>query len=154
MALGDVMVTVSGVVEVPGDVLFVHPIHNFAVVKYDPAALNANHVDVCEATFSDQRLCVGDATTFYGLTSPFVPVYQRAVVTRLEILKLLDGRPPQYVGSNTEVIFFDRVASCTGGIFEGPDGNVAALWLCFAYQHVSTSPPPLPPLHPCRSSIS
>ena len=77
---------------------------------------------------------VGDETKFFGLTTPFVPVYQKSVVTKRENLHLSDGRPPQFVESNVECYFFDHVASCTGGVFQGPDGHVAALWLCHDYQ--------------------
>ena len=144
IALGDVMITVGGTLEIPGEVVLVHPVHNFSVVRYNPAELKAQNCDhpVTEVTLAppEQRLRVGDAATFYGLTTPFIPVFQRAVVTKTEILKLSDGRPPQFIASNTEVLFFDRIASCAGGVLQAENGKVAALWLCFAFQSVCYYP--------------
>lgn len=145
IALGDVIITVGGTLEIPGEVILVHPVHNFSIVRYNPAELTAQNYEhpVTEAIFAppEARLRVGDAATFYGLTTPFIPVFQHAVVTKTEVLKLTDGRPPQFIASNTEVLFFDRIASCAGGVFQAEDGKVAALWLCFAFQSVSDLEP-------------
>ena len=141
-ALGDVLVTIGGIVEVPGECIFIHPIHNLSVIKYCPKKMaglsGGSHAapSIEEADFSDTRLKVNDVTTFYGLTNSFVPVCQRSIVTRVETLKLSDGRPPQFVGANTDSIFFDHTNQ-SNGIFVGDDGKVAAVRMCFVYQSVS-----------------
>jgi hypothetical protein len=86
-------------------VLLVHPIHNFGIVRFDPEELEAlcgaGGPTIAEVAFAEpgDRLRVGDPTTFFGLTIPFVPVYQRAVVTKAEVLKLNDGRSVLVQGS-------------------------------------------------------
>lgn len=100
--LGDAVVTIGGVVELPGECVFVHPVHNFSIVRYCPLKLAALMGDmnppIEEVQFSTTPLKIGDLTTFHGLTNSFVPVCQKSTVTRREMLKLSDGRPPQFVG--------------------------------------------------------
>src|SRR5260370_39492195 len=39
LAMGDVRITFNGTVEVRGKVEFIHPLHNLAVVSYDPKSI-------------------------------------------------------------------------------------------------------------------
>jgi len=42
--MGDVRITFAGTVEVPGKVVFIHPLHNLAVVSYDPKSIGSTPV--------------------------------------------------------------------------------------------------------------
>ena len=62
LAMGDVRITFNGTVEVPGKVEFIHPLHNLAVVSYDPRLIGDTPVRA--ATFVTKELqpgrrCVG-----------------------------------------------------------------------------------------------
>ena len=44
VAVGDVTVTFAGTLQVPGRVVYVHPLHNYAVVAYDPRLIGSTPV--------------------------------------------------------------------------------------------------------------
>ncbi|CAM9252665.1 unnamed protein product [Phaeothamnion confervicola] len=136
MALGDALITFGATLEVPGEVLFIHPVHNFAVLGFDVALVRAASIELATAPLSPRPLAAGTPLDFWGLTATASPVFQRSVVTKTERLKFKDPDPPQYTARNMEVVFFDRVASCVGGIFCGSgDDNapagVAAFYFSF-----------------------
>ena len=54
LAMGDVRITFNGTVEVPGKVVFIHPLHNLAVVSYDPRSIGDTPVRA--ATFDRPRI--------------------------------------------------------------------------------------------------
>ncbi|DAZ99361.1 TPA: hypothetical protein N0F65_005212 [Lagenidium giganteum] len=132
IALGDVLITIAASIETPAKVVYVHPVHNYAIVKYDPEQLGAAHLQSIE--FSDKALEVGDTVDYIGLSSNWTVVAMKSVVTKIDRLVLRDFQPPRYKASNVEVIHFDRITKSVGGVFIDPSGKVNALWLSFSYQ--------------------
>ncbi|CAM9895798.1 unnamed protein product [Ectocarpus sp. 12 AP-2014] len=59
----------------------------------------------------------GDTAEFYGLTAGNAPVRQRAAVVKLERLSLASSAHPQFTAHTVEVLQFDQIASCIGGLF-------------------------------------
>ncbi|CAM9570812.1 unnamed protein product, partial [Scytosiphon promiscuus] len=72
-----------------------------------------------ESTFDDSPppLRPGDMAEFYGLTAANAPVHQRAAVVKLERLSLASSSHPQFTAHSVEVLQFDQIASCLGGVF-------------------------------------
>lgn len=66
------------------------------------------------------NLRVGDNAQFVGITMSHTPIVQTALITKSERLVILDASPPRYRDYNSEVLHFDRLASCLGGIFARP----------------------------------
>lgn len=134
IALGDVLVTIAASIEIPAKVVFVHPVHNYAVVQYDPIQLGAVASHLQSAIFADEPLQVGETADYIGLSSNWTVVTMKAVVTKMDRLVLRDFQPPRYKASNVEVLHFDRIAKSVGGLFMNEKGHVNALWLSFSYQ--------------------
>ncbi|RHY33997.1 hypothetical protein DYB32_001213 [Aphanomyces invadans] len=135
IALGDVVVTVAASIEISAKIRFVHPIHNFAIIQYNPALLGETHLE--SARLSNEVLHVGDQADFVGLTSTWTVVAMKSLVTKIDRLVLRDFQPPRYKASNVEVLHFDRITKSVGGIFVDAAGLVTALWLSFSYQDES-----------------
>jgi hypothetical protein len=132
IGLGDVLITIAAAIEIPGSVVFVHPVQNFAVIKYDPKLLGATPVQAAE--LNAEPLEVGATTSFVGITHHFTMVYQKATVTKIDRLTLRDCHPPQFRATNVDVVHFDRVTKNVGGCFADADGKVVALWQAFSFQ--------------------
>lgn len=66
--LGDVSITIGGRITVPGTVEYVHPVHNFALVRYDPQAVPED-VLVRSAPLTPRPLRPGSEVTLVGLKS-------------------------------------------------------------------------------------
>src|SRR5690606_957426 len=64
-ALGDVRLTFAGTIEIPGKVEYLHPLHNLAMVSYDPALIGATPVRA--ASFREVDLRPGDPVWAVGL---------------------------------------------------------------------------------------
>ena len=66
VAVGDVTVTFAGTVQVPGRVVYVHPLHDFAVVAYDPKLLGSTPVK--SARLQPRELAAGERIWVVGLS--------------------------------------------------------------------------------------
>src|SRR5262249_20310865 len=67
LSLGDVRLTFGGSLEIPGKVVYVHPLHNLAVVSYDPTLIGTTPVK--SARLNPAPLQDGAAITVVGMDS-------------------------------------------------------------------------------------
>ncbi len=66
-ALGDVRLTFADTIEIPGKVVYVHPLHNLAVIQYDPSLIGTTPVKA--ATFDTAPLKARQSINVVGLDS-------------------------------------------------------------------------------------
>nr|CCA13898.1 proapoptotic serine protease nma111like protein putative [Albugo laibachii Nc14] len=132
IALGDVLVTIAASIEIQAKIVFVHPVHNYSIIQYDPKELGT--IELKSAEFAESPLNVGDTAEFIGLSSNWTVVTSKSVVSKMDRLVLRDFQPPRYKASNVEVVHFDRITKSVGGVFMDSNGNVNALWFSFSYQ--------------------
>jgi S1-C subfamily serine protease len=138
-SLGDVMLIFGGSVRLKGKVVFVHPIHNFAVLSYDVSRFLPES-DFRSIELSDEPLKRGDDVTLVGLSitasnssqTAMTLVISSKVVTTQEIL-IERSNPPQYRAINMDGIQLENThVQCIGGILvDKGTGRMQALWASF-----------------------
>ncbi|MGI9271636.1 MAG: trypsin-like peptidase domain-containing protein [Woeseiaceae bacterium] len=129
VAIGDVTVTFAGSLEVNAKVEQLHPLHNMAIVSYDPTTIG--DTPVREAAFNTTPLQPSDKVWVVGIKSDHQLVHQESTVSAVEPLVLPLSRTLRFRDSNIEGI--DLVnAMDVDGVLVDKRGRVAALWSSFA----------------------
>jgi len=130
VAVGDVRVTFAGSIEVPGRVEYVHPLHNIAVVSYDPALLDGTPVRA--ASFEKRELEPGQEVTVAGLGGDSRVRSITTSVASVDDVNFPLSRSLQFREANLEVATLVDAPSGFDGVVMGASGRVLALWSSFA----------------------
>jgi len=129
VALGELTLTFGGAVQIPGEVLWLHPQHNLALVRYDPARIAGTPVRALR--FVEAPLEVGDTVWQVGLSARNEMVSRRTRVERSDPLVLPIGSPPSFRDTNTVVYDLRGSALSAGGVVIDRWGRGRALWASF-----------------------
>jgi len=132
VAIGDVTVTFAGSLEVKAKVEQVHPLHNFAMVSYDPATINDTAVE--NAIFNDAELRPGDKVWVVGIKGDHQLVHQESTVSSVGPLTLPLSRTLRFRDSNIEGISLVNAPAEFDGVLVDKRGRVAAMWSSFSIQ--------------------
>jgi S1-C subfamily serine protease len=132
VAMGDVRITFAGSVEIPGSVEFIHPLHNMAVVSYDPALIG--DTPVREAVFADSAFETGDEVAVVGLAPDHEVMSQWSRVASLGPVNLPLSRTLRFRDSNLEAVDLVNGPTDFDGVLVDAEGRALAVWASFAYQ--------------------
>ena len=132
LAMGDVRITFNGTVEVPGKVEFIHPLHNLAVVSYDPKSIGDTPVRA--ATFDEKELSPGDDVWVVGQRSDSKIMSQRTQVAGVDTVSFPLSRTLRFRDSNLEAVSLVNAPSDFDGVLANDKGDVLALWSSFAFE--------------------
>ncbi len=132
IAVGDVRITFAGTVEVPGKVVFVHPLHNLAVVAYDPKSIGTTPVRA--ATLLTKPLSAGDDVWVVGQRADSKILSQRTQISSVDVVSFPLSRTLRFRDSNLEAVSLINPPGDYDGVLADEKGNVLALWSSFAFE--------------------
>lgn len=131
VAMGDVRIVFAGAVDIPGKVKFVHPLHNIAIVKYDPKLLGDSKAKAI--TINNQHLESGDKIWLVGIKSDQRLFAEPMNIASIDPLEFSIPKTPRFRESNLDVISLNNAPYSQGGALVDEDGDVVALWSSFSY---------------------
>ena len=132
VAMGDVRLTFAGSLEIPGHVVFIHPLHNLAVVGYDPALLGTTPVRSAE--FAQRALKPGDELWVIGLKGDSKLQMQSTAVASVGAVNFALSRTLRFRDANLETISVVNAPSDYDGVLVDSKGGVVSLWSSFAVE--------------------
>ncbi|KAG6544085.1 hypothetical protein Mapa_014502 [Marchantia paleacea] len=139
ISVSDVMLAFAAYpMEIPAEVVFLHPVHNFAIVAYDPSALGPAGAAAVKAAvlLPEPALRRGDSVYLVGLSRSLQATSRKSVVTNPgAALNVGAADCPRYRAMNMEVIELDTDFGHTfSGVLADELGRVQALWGSFSTQ--------------------
>ncbi|MCB9798045.1 MAG: trypsin-like peptidase domain-containing protein [Alphaproteobacteria bacterium] len=129
ISLGDLELVFGGSLRVPAEIVYVHPLHNFVVLRYDPALIG--DTPVASAPLREAEVEPGDALWLVGLSSSHKVVSRRTEAGRIDPLYLASPSRPVFRDTNLEVIDVTEAVPSIGGVLTDKRGRVVALWASF-----------------------
>ncbi|HUK02883.1 MAG TPA: trypsin-like peptidase domain-containing protein [Steroidobacteraceae bacterium] len=133
VSVGDVNITFAGTLQVPGRVVYIHPLHNLAVVAYDPKLIGKTPVQA--ARLSKRELASGVSVWAIGLTGESLLRSLKTQVSSVDPLDLPLSRTMRFRDTNLEVAQLVNPPLDYDGVLTDDDGQVLGLWSSFAYEN-------------------
>lgn len=138
VSISDIMLSFAAYpIEIPAEVVFLHPVHNFALVAYDPSALGAGASVIRAAKLlPEPALRRGDSVYLVGLSRSLQATSRKSTITNpCTAVNIGSADCPRYRAINMEVIELDTdFGSSFSGILTDEQGRVQALWASFSTQ--------------------
>nr|XP_043614724.1 protease Do-like 7 isoform X1 [Erigeron canadensis] len=139
ISASDIMLSFAAFpIEIPGEVVFLHPVHNYAIVAYNPSALGPAGASVVKAAelLPEPALRRGKSVYLVGLSRSLRATSRKSVVTNpCATLSIGSADSPRYRATNMEVIELDTdFGSSFSGVLTDEHGRVKAIWGSFSTQ--------------------
>ena len=133
VSIGDVRLTFSDTVEIPAKVIYINPLHNLAVVQYDPTLLKGTHLR--SATLTMEPLRVGESVVVVGLDTSGTLKSRATTVAEVDPLLLPLSRSVAFRDSNISIATLVNPPDDLVGVLADKGGRVRGLWASFAYDN-------------------
>ncbi len=129
---GDVRLTFAGSIEIPGKVEYIHPLHNLAVVSYDPKLLGDTPIRA--AKLNTQALKPGDTVWAVGLDADSKAKSQSARVAQIDPAAFPLSRTLRFRDANVELIELVNGPENFDGVLVNFKGEVVATWSSYVVE--------------------
>ncbi|NND89288.1 MAG: hypothetical protein HKN42_00390 [Granulosicoccus sp.] len=132
IGLGDVEITFFGSLVIPGEVVFLHPRHNLALVRYDTAQLQGARFQA--VTLSESNTALPAELTMIGYRAD--GTFRRHPIDDISRLTIGFNAPglPRFQQSAIDVYGLPNVPPSLGGPLVDERGVVHAVYMSFAYE--------------------
>jgi S1-C subfamily serine protease len=130
VSMGDVRLTFAGTLEIPGEIRYVHPLHNLAVIHYDPQLIGTTPVRA--ARLATQPLRPGQTVNVVGLDGDGQVKARTSTIADVAPLQLPLSRSVMFRESNLEVASLVNAPDDFVGVLSDDTGAVLGLWASFA----------------------
>jgi S1-C subfamily serine protease len=130
--IGDVRLTFGGTIEVPGRVEYIHPLHNLAMVSYDPSLIGATPAK--SAVLKPIEVHPGDQVWAVGMRGDGKVQSRTSNVASVDPVAFPLSRTLQFRDSNLETIALVNGPGDYDGVLTNKNGEVLATWASFAYE--------------------
>jgi S1-C subfamily serine protease len=131
VSMGDVKITFAGRLEVPGKVVYVHPLHNLAVIQYDPKLLGKTPVRA--VTFAPAATKPGETVKLVGYQPDGSLTSQSSQVASLDPVGFPLSRSLRFRDTNLEVLGLVNAPDNVSGVLLDKQDRVSTFWFTFVY---------------------
>lgn len=125
--IGDVLITFANSIAIAGEIIYIHQIYNYAILKYDPTLLG--NTCVKEAVLNASELNQNEEIVLVCMTKSQQPIVRKTVVTNIRQFFVPEPSPPAYRATNVEGVELENPVSSGGVIVK--NGEVHALYLSY-----------------------
>jgi pro-apoptotic serine protease NMA111 len=133
VSIGDVRLTFADTIEIPARVVYVHPLHNLAVVQYDPALLKGTPLRAAKLDVPPLR--AGESVVVVGLDGSGMLKSRPTTIAEVDPLVLPLSRSLAFRDSSIEVATLVNPPEDVVGVLADARGRVRGLWASFAYDN-------------------
>src|SRR5579863_4391403 len=130
VSVGDVRLTFAGTIEIPGQIVYVHPLHNLAVIHYDPKLIGSTPVKA--ARLDSAPLKAGENVNVIGMDGNGAIKSRTTVIADIDPLQLPLSRSVEFRESNLQVASLVNAPDDFVGVLSDDAGRVRGLWASFA----------------------
>ena len=116
----------------PGHVEYIHPLHNLAMISYDPKLIGETPVRA--ATFKPQELQSGETIWVTGLRADGKVQSRSATVASVDPVEYPLSRTLRFREANLETVSLVNGPDDYDGVIVNKNGEVMASWASFAYE--------------------
>jgi S1-C subfamily serine protease len=130
VSLGDVRLTFGGTLEIPGEIVYVHPLHNLAIIHYDPKLIGSTPVRA--ARLSPEALKAGESVNVIGMDANGEIKSRVTSISDVDALQLPLSRSVMFRESNLLAASLVNPPDDLVGVLADDAGVVRGLWASFA----------------------